>query len=137
MGLHERLQQSEEHKAAARAAFQVWSTGELDLLDRHLHPDVVHHDPYDPNGRAGLAGMKRSITDNRHRYPDLRFTVEDQIAEGDKVATRWTASMTREGRPVTFQGITIDRFEHGRIVEAWRSMDMLGLLRQSGERDSG
>ena len=71
--------------------------------------------------------MKKSITKNRTRYPDLHLTIEDQIAEGDKVATRWTSSMTHNGRRVRLEGITIDRFENGMIVEAWRSMDMLGL----------
>ena len=121
---------SEEHKAAARVAFEVWSTGDLDRLDRHVSTHVVHHDPYDPHGAEGLEGMKASIVESRERYPDLRIAVDDQIAEGDKVATRWTASMTRDHRPVTLKGITIDRFEDGKIVEAWRSMDMLGLLQQ-------
>jgi predicted ester cyclase len=123
---------SERNKAAARAAFEVWSTGNLDRLDRYIAADVVHHDPYDPHGAAGLAGMKRSIERNRSAYPDLHIRVEDQLAEGDKVATRWIATMTHEGKNVTLQGVTIDRFENDKIVEAWRCMDMLGLLRQTG-----
>jgi predicted ester cyclase len=127
---------SEDHKAAARVAFEVWSSGDLERLDRVLAPDVVHHDPYDPDGADGLEGMKKSIARSRNRYPDLTFTIADQIAEDDKVATRWSAQMTRNGRRVTLSGITIDRFENGVIVEAWRSMDMLGLLRQSGELET-
>jgi ketosteroid isomerase-like protein len=122
---------SERNKAAARAVFDVWSEGLLDRLDALVAPTVVHHDPYDPNGANGLAGMKRSIAKNREIHPDLRMTVHDQIAEGDRVATRWTAHMTHDGKPVTLDGITIDRFDGGRIVEAWRSMDMLGFLRQA------
>jgi predicted ester cyclase len=124
---------SDAHKAAARVAFEVWSTGDLDRLDRHVSVHVVHHDPYDPHGADGLEGMKASITRSRDRYPDLSITVDDQIAEGGKVPTRWTASMTRDRRRATLKGITIDRFENGKIVEAWRSMDMLGLLQQTGE----
>jgi len=60
------------------------------------------------------------------------MNVEDQIAEGDKVATRWTGTMTHHGKTVTLTGITIDRFEGDKIVEAWRSRDMLSLLRQTG-----
>jgi predicted ester cyclase len=123
---------SEKNKAAARVAFEVWSNGDLERLDRFVSPTVVHHDPYDPQGSEGLVGMKKSITKNRTRYPDLHLTIEDQIAEGDKVATRWTSSMTHNGRRVRLEGITIDRFENGMIVEAWRSMDMLGLLQQTG-----
>src|SRR5258707_170638 len=78
---------SEQNKAAARIAFEVWSRGDLDRLDQVLASEVVHHDPYDPHGAEGLAGMKESITRMRGMYPDLQMTVEDQVAEGDKVAT--------------------------------------------------
>jgi predicted ester cyclase len=129
----------ERNKAAARAVFEVWGSGDTERLDHLVAPDVVHHDPYDPNGSDGVAGMKRTIHANRGLFPDMRITVEDQLAEGDRVATRWTAEMTH-GRPgadgarrrVTITGVTIDRFQDGRIVEAWRSMDMLGLLEAIG-----
>jgi predicted ester cyclase len=123
---------SERNKAAARVAFEVWCNGDLDRLDEFIDANVVHHDPYDPHGAEGLIGMKKTIRRNRSIYPDMRITIEDQLAEGNKVATRWTATMTHEGKRVSLKGITIDRFERDRIVEAWRSMDMLALLRQTG-----
>jgi predicted ester cyclase len=132
---------SEHNKAVARAVFDVWSTGEIQRLDELVAPDVVHHDPYDPHAAEGLVGMKRTIELNRNAFPDMRLTVEDQVAEGDKVVTRWRGQMTHTGelagaaptgRRVTITGITIDRFEDGRIVEAWRSMDTLGLLQGIG-----
>jgi len=123
---------SERNKAAARVSFEVWSTGDLDRLDEYIASDVVHHDPYDPHGAEGLVGMKKSIKRNRSIYPDLHMTVEDQVAQGHKVATRWTATMTHEGKKVTLKGITIERFENNKIVEAWRCMDMLSLLRKTG-----
>jgi predicted ester cyclase len=132
---------SERNKAAARAEFEVWSTGELDRLDELVAPDVVHHDPYDPHAAEGLEGLKKTIRLNRRAFPDMRITVEDQLAEGDKVTTRWTATMTHEGelgdvaptgRRATIGGITIERFEDGKVVEAWRSMDTLALLRGIG-----
>jgi steroid delta-isomerase-like uncharacterized protein len=132
---------SEHNKAAARAEFEAWSSGELDRLDELVAPDVVHHDPYDPNAAGGLDGLKKTIALNREAFPDLRITVEDQLAEDDKVTTRWTATMTHEGdlggvaasgKRVTLSGITIERFEDGKVVEAWRSMDTLGLLRGIG-----
>jgi ketosteroid isomerase-like protein len=73
-----------EHKAAARAVFDVWSTGETERLDGLIAPDVVHHDPYDPHGAEGLAGMKRTINLNRSAFSDMRLTVEDQVAEDEK-----------------------------------------------------
>jgi predicted ester cyclase len=126
---------SERNKSVSRVAFEVWSSGELDRLDEFVAIDVVHHDPYDPHGADGLAGMKKAIMRNRTVFSDLRMTVDDQLAEGSKVATRWTATMTHEGKAVTLKGITIDRFENGTIVEAWRCMDMLDFLRQTGRAD--
>ena len=125
---------SDQRKAAARAVFEVWNSGELARLDALVAPDVVHHDPYDPNGRDGLEGMKRTIRLNRDLFPDLHIAVQDQVAERDRVATRWTGSMTHAptGKAVMITGITIDRFENGRIIEAWRSMDMLAMLRGIG-----
>jgi predicted SnoaL-like aldol condensation-catalyzing enzyme len=110
---------SEQHKAAARAVFDVWNDGRLERLDALVAPQAVHHDPYDPHGAEGLEGMKQTIASVRARYPAVELTVEDQIAEGDQVATRWTGQLA-PGRAIT--GITIDRFEDGKIVEAWRSM---------------
>jgi predicted ester cyclase len=131
----------EHNKAVARAVFDAWSTGELERLDELVAADVVHHDPYDPNGADGLAGMKRTIKLNRAAFADMRLTVEDQVAEGDRVVTRWRGEMTHTGdlggvaptgRRVSITGITIDRFEDGKVVEGWRSMDTLGLLRGIG-----
>jgi predicted ester cyclase len=131
----------ERNKAAARAVFDVWSTGDIHRLDGLVPPGVVHHDPYDPHGADDLVGMKRTIELNRNAFPDMQLTVEDQVAEGDKVVTRWPAEMTHAGnlagaaptgRRITSTGITIDRFDDGKIVEAWRSMDTLGLLRGIG-----
>jgi predicted ester cyclase len=122
---------SERNKTASGVAFEVWSSGALDRLDEYIAVDVIHHDPYDPFGADGLAGMKKLIRKNRDLYPDLQISIEDQIAEGDKVATRWIASMTQNGKRVTLRGVTIDRFDDGKIVEAWRCMDLLGLRQQT------
>jgi steroid delta-isomerase-like uncharacterized protein len=136
---------SERNKAAARAVFDVWSTGAIERLDDLVARDVVHHDPYDPNAAEGLGGMKRTIELNRRAFPDMQLAVEDQVAEGDKVVTRWRGEMTHlgelagaapTGKRVTIAGITIDRFEDGKIVEAWRSMDMLRVLRDIGALES-
>jgi steroid delta-isomerase-like uncharacterized protein len=136
---------SERNKAAARAVFDVWSTGAIERLDDLVARDVVHHDPYDPNAAEGLGGMKRTIELNRRAFHDMQLAVEDQVAEGDKVVTRWRGEMTHlgelagaapTGKRVTIAGITIDRFEDGKIVEAWRSMDMLRVLRDIGALES-
>ena len=109
-------------------------------------PDVLHHDPYDPHGAEGLLRMKRTIKLNLSAFPEMRLIVEDQVAEGEKVLTRWLGEMTHTGElagaaptggRITITGITIDRFENGKIVEAWRSMDTLGLLQGIGALKRG
>jgi steroid delta-isomerase-like uncharacterized protein len=130
----------EQNKAAARAVFEVWASGALERLDELVGRDVVHHDPYDPHASDGREGMKKTIAIYREAFPDVQFTIEDQIAEGDTVATRWTSTATHggelgaapTGKRVTLTGITIDRFEGGKIVEAWRSWDVLRMLRSIG-----
>jgi predicted ester cyclase len=90
-----------------------------------------------PRVRRGLEFIGRL----REAFPDITFTVEDMIAEGDLVATRWTATGTNDGefmgmeptgRQATIGGMTIQRFKDGRIVEGWTQQDALGLLRQIG-----
>ena len=77
----------------------------------------------------------------RAAFPDLHFKVEDQIAAGDRVVTRWTASGTHAGefqgipadrQAVRITGIDIDRFVDGKVVECWPEVNELGLLQQLG-----
>jgi predicted ester cyclase len=132
----------QENKALARRVFdEVWSQGNLDLADEILTPDFVGR----PGGLGepfkGPAGAKEFIGRLREGFPDITFTIEDTIAEGDLVATRWTATGTHDGefmgfeptgRLATIGGMTIQRFEDGRIVEGWTQPDALGLLRVIG-----
>jgi predicted ester cyclase len=118
---------SEQNKAAARQVFEVWGSGELSRLDAIVAANVVHHDPNDTNADLGLDGLKATIRAFRKNYLDAGFVVEDQVAEGDRVATRWRskplAHKERPGTSHVIAGITIDRFENGLIVEAWRGWD--------------
>ena len=75
----------------------------------------------------------------RSAFPDAHFTIEDQIVEGDKVVTRYTATGTQKGelmgippteRRVTVTGINITRLDGGKIVEGWTNFDALGMLQQ-------
>jgi predicted ester cyclase len=77
----------------------------------------------------------------RAASPDLRFTVDDMIAEGDRVVTRWTARGTHKGvlfgcpptgRPVTVEAIAIDRYVNGQITDHWAVRDDLGMMQQLG-----
>lgn len=132
----------QENKALARRVFdEVWSQGKLDLADEMLSPEFVGR----PGGLGepfkGLAGAKEFIGRIREGFPDITFTVEEMIAEGDLVATRWTSTGTHDGefmgvepteRQATIGGMTFLRFENGRIVEGWTQLDALGLMKTIG-----
>lgn len=127
---------------ARRFFDEVWSGGALDLVDDLFAGNSVGHPSGSDETVRGPEGVKEYIRGLREGVPDLTVTVEDQLADGDAVATRWTAQGTHDGellgteatgRRATVTGITIQRFEAGgRIVEGWTSWDLLGLLQQLG-----
>jgi predicted ester cyclase len=96
-------------------------------------------------------GVKESIAWSHSAFPDLRVTIEDQVAEGDKVATRWRVRGTHQGemmgvsatgKQVAFTGTQTDYISGGKIVESWSNWDTLGMLGQMGagpvpERQTG
>jgi steroid delta-isomerase-like uncharacterized protein len=132
---------SDQNKASARTFFDVFNSGEVQRLDEIMAPGWVDHDTQNPFAEEGLEGTKKVIRMYREAFPDLRIMVEEQIAEGDKVVTRWTATGTHQGdlmgvsatgKNSTVTGISIDRFENGKIVEGWNNWDTLGMLQQLG-----
>ncbi len=133
---------SDQNKAIARRALELFSGGDLDEMDELVSQDAVDHDTQNPNaGIHGPEGAKQTAAMYRAAFSDLRITVEDQIAEGDKVVTRWTAVGTNDGdlmglpasgRSSTVTGIGIDRIADGKIVETWGNWDTLGMMQQLG-----
>ena len=118
---------------------EVWNKGDFAVADDLVAPDYIDHDS--SNSSAGPEGVRQEVSLYRNAFPDLLFTIEDIIAEGDKVVTRLTASGTHKrdlpgipatGRRVTMPGITITRYENGKAAEAWVKFDFLGLYRQLG-----
>jgi len=133
---------SEENKAASRRlAEEMFSGGNLDLADELIDPSFVGHDVASPEPIRGPDGVREQAQGYRSAFPDVQITVEDQIADGERVATRWTARGTHKGelfgiaptgKQVTITGMTIDRFAGGKIVESWDNWDALGLMQQIG-----
>ena len=80
----------------------------------------------------GHDGARRSVARYLELFPDLRFVVDEQLSEGDRVVSRWTLRGTHRGRSLTLRGIVISRFEDGRIVEDHAASDTLELVRQLG-----
>jgi len=134
--------QPEENKAVVRRFLEeVFRGGNLELADELFTPDYVLHDFAVPKEMRGPEGMKRYMSMYRAAYPDTSFTIEDQVAEGGKVVTRWTGRGTHQGElmgipptgeRVTVTGIEFDRVSGGRIEETWVSYDALGMMQQLG-----
>jgi len=133
---------SDENKALARQVFEeVQSKGDYALVDELVASDYVVHTPMGVGDVHGPEGVKQFVKTLHKSLPDLKFTVEDQIADGHRVATRWTCRGTHRGefqgvpatgKRVTMSGITIFHVDDGKLVEAWASPDLLGLMQQIG-----
>ncbi len=124
-----------------RAIEEIWNRGNYAALNDFVAADIVVHAATPGEEIHGPEGIKRFYGMLRTAFPDLRFTVEDQIAEGDRVVTRWTATGTHDGefqgipptgKQVRLTGIDIDRLADGKVVECWPEVNEVGLLRQLG-----
>ena len=131
----------EQNKAIVRRAVEEPWKGSLDVIDELIATQYIGHDPANPEPLRGPAGVKEFISTYRAAFPDARITVEQQLAEGDLVATRWTGRGTHEGglmgitatgKSVTVSGLTISRLEGGKIVEEFQNWDTFGLMQQLG-----
>jgi predicted ester cyclase len=121
----------EEHKDIARRAIEeVCARGDFDKAERYYSPRF--RDRVNDLEFYGLEGVRKSVTLYRSIFPDLEIEVVDQVVEGDRVVSRWTARGTNRGRRATLDGITISHIEDGKIVEDWGVSDNLSLLRQLG-----
>jgi predicted ester cyclase len=121
----------EASRAIARTALEdVCSRGDLALARRCYAEDFADH--VGPLEFHGIEGVRRSTAFYRALLDDLRFEVFDQVAEGDRVASRYVITGTNRGRRIRLSGITISRLENERIVEDWSAFDGLELLRQLG-----
>ncbi len=114
--------------------------GQIDSAAQFVWEDVVEQVPF-PGQGPGLEGLKDTLRGMRSAFPDLYFSVEEQMADGDKVLTRfeWTGTHRGEfvgipatGRSVKVWGMVIDRLEESRIKDTRIIMDMLGLMMQLG-----
>jgi predicted ester cyclase len=121
----------QEHKDIARRAIEeVCARGDFDKAERYYSPRF--RDRVNDLEFHGLEGVRKSVTLYRSVFPDLEIDVVDQVVEGDRVVSRWTARGTNRGRRATVDGITISHIEDGKIVEDWGVSDNLNLLRQLG-----
>ncbi len=135
---------AEQNKAIVRRWYKdAFEKGNLALAKEIFDAGFINHDPGAPPGGwpRGPEGAQAVVATYHGAFPDIQFTIEDQIAEGDKVVTRWSARGTNKGemmgmpptgKSATVTGISIERIAGGKIAESWVNFDALGMLQQLG-----
>jgi steroid delta-isomerase-like uncharacterized protein len=133
---------SEHNKAIVRRLFaELWNTGNLSVADEIFSPNYAHHDPSMPDFGRGPESEKKRATLYRTAFPDLHLTIEDVIAEGETVMTRWSGRGTHKGeldgiaptgKQFTISGVTVARVSNGKIAEGYVNWDAQGLMQQLG-----
>ena len=131
---------SETHKAAMRRFFEdVYNKGDPEALNELAAPGFVSHDRGNPS--HDREGVRQIVAAIRTAFPDVQFTADDVIAEGDRVAARFTMRGTHRGdfmgvpatgKEVIVTGIDIVRFNDGKAVEHWHEWSGMELLQQLG-----
>ena len=132
---------TEANKTSARRFYdEAFNKKNRAAIDEFIDPNQVDH-AAPPGTPGGLAGAKQTIGMYLTAFPDLHFTVEDMIAEGDKLVARLTVRGTQQGafmgipptgKHVTVTAIDISRMAGGKSVEHWIEMDTLGMMQQLG-----
>ena len=128
---------TEEHKMIVRRFFEeAWNQQNLNVVDEIFAPTVIF------NGQSVTReALKQALAGRRVAFPDIQVTVDDQVAEGEKVSTRRTWRATHKGqyrgvaptgKAVKWTQISVVRFSQGKIVEDWAVADELGILQQLG-----
>lgn len=130
----------EDNKTLVRRFFELGpSQGNMNAAKELLAEDFVLHVPLP--AAAGVQGISDVVTACRAAFEHLNVTVEDMVAEGDRVVARFTArgvhkgqfmGLAPTGKPITMTGIEIFRIENGRIAELWGEANLLGLMMQLG-----
>jgi steroid delta-isomerase-like uncharacterized protein len=131
---------SEQLKAQKRRYFDAFNAADLDAIDELFAREYVLH----MAGSADVRGadtLKQMVATSLASLSEATLRVDDMVAEGDKVATRWTMTAIHSGnfmgvpatgRRLSMHGVIVDRFVDGKVVEAWEAFDMYGLMRQLG-----
>jgi len=130
---------AEENKELARRFFEeIWNQADEAAIDRYIAEQAAGNDPDFGAGREAFRAQWRKW---HAAFPDLHFQIDDLVAEGNKVVTRWTLTGTHQGdfmgipatgRAVRVAGMSLDRIENGQIQEGFDGWDALGLRQQLG-----
>ncbi len=133
---------SAENKAIVRRLYgEVWNGRRLEVVNEIISPSHALHDNTAPGSSIGPEVYKRRVTRFLTGFPDLRFSIEDVVAEEEKLAVSWNFSGTHKGEymgipatntKVSVDGITIHHIVNGKIMDSYVSWDALGMLQQLG-----
>lgn len=135
-------QDSEQNKKIVHKFMEeCWNQGNVNKASELLAEQVRMHDPVFPNLTGGIQNLKNHIEGTRRAFPDLRFNIDDTIAERNEVVIHWTATGTHRGpflgmqptnRKVTVNGTSIYRLEGGKIAETHANWDLATMMAQLG-----
>jgi len=133
---------SEQNKTNVRRLFgEVWNKGQVAVADELFAPSYHHHDSSTPDLGRGPESEKKRVTLYRQAFPDIRFTIEDLLAEGETVVARWSCRGTHKGelhgmaptgKQFNITGLSIARFTNGKMFEGHVNWDALSLMQQLG-----
>ena len=133
---------SEQNKTNIRRLFEeVWNKGHVPVADELFAPTYTNHDSSTPDLGRGPESEKKRVTLYRSAFPDIRFTIEDMLAEGETVVARWSCRGTHKGelngiaptgKQFNITGVSIARFTNGKMFEGYVNWDALGLMQQLG-----
>jgi steroid delta-isomerase-like uncharacterized protein len=133
---------SEQNKTVVRRLIdELWNKGNLQVADEIIAPMYQHHDASTPDLGKGPEGEKKRVNLYRNAFHDFRLNIEDLFAEGETVVARWSCRGIHKGelngiaptnKQFAITGVTVCRFDHGKIVEGFVNWDALGLMRQLG-----
>ena len=133
---------AEQNKALiVRFVEELFNRGNMGIVGEIFAPDFIEHEQLPPGIPIGREGVKVMTTMLRNAFPDFKATIDDILAEGDKVVVRMTWSGTQKGefmgvpaagKRVSFGVIDIIRIADGKFVEHWGQMDSMGMMQQLG-----
>jgi steroid delta-isomerase-like uncharacterized protein len=131
-----------DNKSIVRRLYEeVWNKRRLEVANEIISTSHALHDNHSPESGIGPEAYKRSVNRFVAGFPDLRFTVEDMVAENDKVVAFWVISGTHKGefrgfpptnKKISVEGITINHVSGGKIMDSFVNYDALGLMQQLG-----
>jgi steroid delta-isomerase-like uncharacterized protein len=133
---------STETKALVRRLYdEVWNKRKLEVVNEIISPSHGLNDPHLAGSAVGPDAYKRVVTQFIAAFPDLRFTIEDVIAEKDKVVVSWSITGTHKrefrgipatNRKISIEGITVNHIAKGKIIDSDVNVDYLGMMQQLG-----